>query len=932
MKTPARLLFRTALATIVVTCGPVSAAPLYWDTNGATAGSTANTTSVWGIDSVWSSSAAGDTATTGWTAGSDAYFSAGTNVTGTYTVFINGAQSANSLVFEDGTVTLNAGNSGGGTAVNNAGSLTIGAGGISLLDGLAGNATIGGSLGTLTLSASQTWNNTTANSTSARNISIAAGVQGGAADTVLTLSGTTVVNGANTYNGQITISGVVSNGSGGTLAITKTGANSATLSGTAANTYTGLTTVTAGTLTLSKSAGITAVAGDILVNGGTLTWGASNQIADTSSITVTNGAVNGNTATETFAGLTVSGGGFNTNTGKITVSGTTALSNGGLRLTVNSGGAFTTNALTLTGGASAIGATTGGNILIGGNAASISSLTVGAGGLNMSGQNIQFNQTNAGSAGSQLVLNGDFTGSGNNSIVYGTSAQTLASTINLGGVERRFAITGGTTTIGVGISNGSLRKSGTGTLTLTGGGTYAGVTNVDEGVVRVGHADALGTSAGGTVVAAGASVYLQGGVNVLNEALTITATPLTGQSAGLLNSSGSNTWGGNIVLDLTGSENNARINMTAGTLLISGNIAINSNASTGTAGLGLVLTGDGGTGTISGAITGTGASQNLIKNGNSTWVLSGTNTYSGTTRIDAGILSVSSIENNLGNSTTPISLGESSSTGTLQYTGGTTTITRGFDMRAVGLGGGVENAGSGIVTISGNVTSTGSSSVNKTFILSGAGNGIVTGQINEAVGTALMSVTKTGTGTWTIAGVNTYAGATTVTGGTLNISTSIATSSSVSATNGAIVMGGNGFIGDSASVSLGDGGILRMAGFSDIVGTLTTTGSAILDLTGGSSIITFANSSSTFGSGILTILGWNGSSTGSGSEQVNFTSSGAPLSSIFFENPDGFAAGTYSAKFVGTEVVPDALIPEPSTILTSILGAAALLSRRKRRD
>ena len=103
----------------------------------------------------------------------------------------------------------------------------------------------------------------------------------------------------NTTANILTVGGVISDGGSG-FGFTKTGAGILTLSGSAANTYTGLTTVTAGTLNLGKTAGINAIAGNVLVNGGALVLLASNQIADTSAMTISSGSFNLNSFSETF--------------------------------------------------------------------------------------------------------------------------------------------------------------------------------------------------------------------------------------------------------------------------------------------------------------------------------------------------------------------------------------------------------------------------------------------------------------------------------------------------------------------------------------------------------------------------------------------------------------------------------------------------------
>ncbi|OYW76045.1 MAG: hypothetical protein B7Z37_10555 [Verrucomicrobia bacterium 12-59-8] len=84
---------------------PAHAATLYWDTNGATVYS-GNTGGIWGVDSFWSSDERGLSSTGAYAAGSDVVFAAGIDGTGSYTVTLSPSQSASSLNFQEGHVTI----------------------------------------------------------------------------------------------------------------------------------------------------------------------------------------------------------------------------------------------------------------------------------------------------------------------------------------------------------------------------------------------------------------------------------------------------------------------------------------------------------------------------------------------------------------------------------------------------------------------------------------------------------------------------------------------------------------------------------------------------------------------------------------------------------------------------------------------------------
>ena len=109
--------------------------------------------------------------------------------------------------------------------------------------------------------------------------------------------------------GALVLSGAIS-GTG--YGITAGGAGTLELDGSTANTYTGTTTVTDGTLELDKSAATNAIAGDLVIGDNshtpTVQLEASNQISDTSNVSVNQGATfDLNGYDESMAGLTVQG-------------------------------------------------------------------------------------------------------------------------------------------------------------------------------------------------------------------------------------------------------------------------------------------------------------------------------------------------------------------------------------------------------------------------------------------------------------------------------------------------------------------------------------------------------------------------------------------------------------------------------------------------
>jgi fibronectin-binding autotransporter adhesin len=147
---------------------------------------------------------------------------------------------------------------------------------------------------------------------------------------------------------------------------------------------------------------------------------------------------------------------------------------------------------------------------------------------------------------------------------------------------------------------GNITKQGTGTFVLSGANTYDGTTTVSTGVLRALNNTALGTAAGGTTVASGAALEVDGGIALGNEGLTLSGTGIANGGA-LRSISGSNSFG-------------TRLN----TLLADTTIGVNA-----------------GTLTLSGSITG---SFSITKVGAGDLVLAATSSYTGSTTISAGTI------------------------------------------------------------------------------------------------------------------------------------------------------------------------------------------------------------------------------------------------------------------------------------------------------
>ena len=580
------------------------------------------------------------------------------------------------------------------------------------------------------------------------------------------IAATTAVSISNTNN-ESAITGVIS----GSASLTKSG--SGTLSLSASNTYAGGTTISGGTLSLDMAGSLTGTvlpdSGAITVNGGTL---ALNDLTETvGAVTLTSGAITVGTAGNTLTGTSYT---LNPSSGtdhsiSATLAGSGALTKSGVGTVTLSGANTYTGATTISAG----------TLVIGGSGSLGSGSYAG---------NISIANTNSGT------------------FQYASSAtQTLSGILS---------------------GAGAVTVSGSGALTLTGNNTYTGITTVNagstlsitpasaftqnlsggfvnNGTVNYNGSNGSGAGAGSTPTnitnASGSGAWnITSSVNpsMRNNRLVLTgAVTTSGQIT--VNNFG-NLWiNGNTVseidstspINLNGANTNLRIYGVANAVLMVGTLTGSGIVDFVDGGAGKALTlslgNDNGTGIFSGSIQNSGTSSGptvvaLVKNGTGTQTLSGANTYTGSTTISGGILSISS-DANLG--AVPGSVTASS----INLNGGTLLVTADVTL----------NSNRGITL---GASSTISVDTGDTVVYAG----IITD------GASSNGLTKAGAGTLKLVAANTYDGGTTVSAGTLGIYN-------------------NGSLGSGALTFTGDSNLLLGRAVTDITNSIVLNANATVD-------------------------------------------------------------------------------------------------------
>ncbi|EAA9321106.1 autotransporter outer membrane beta-barrel domain-containing protein [Salmonella enterica] len=392
-----------------------------------------------------------------------------------------------------------------------------------------------------------------------------------------------------------------------------------------------------------------------------------------------------------------------------------------------------------------------------------------------------------------LILNAENTYTGGTTISGGTLVATNVDALGSGDVTDNATLelnTGGTFDNAIS-GSGQVDKSGDKMLTLSGANSYSGGTLISDGTLVASNVEALGTG------------------DVTNDAVLELNTD--GTFDNVISGSGQVVKSGDETLTLSGSNTYTGGTLISGGTLVASNVeALGSGDVTNNAVLELNTGGD-----FTNNISGSGQ---VVKSGDETLTLSGANSYTGGTTISGGTLIASNVE--------ALGTGDVTDNATLEMNTG------GDFSNNIGGTGSVVKSGDKTLTLSGTNTYTGGTTISGGTLVATSVDALGSGDVTDNAVLELNTggtfdnvisgsgqVVKSGDGTLTLSGSNTYTGGTTISGGTLV------------ATN--VDALGSGDVTDDATLELNTGGTFDNAISGS--GQVVKSGDKMLTLSGANS-------------------------------------------------------------------------------------------------
>lgn len=569
--------------------------------------------------------------------------------------------------------------------------------------------------------------------------------------------------------------------------------------------------------------------------------------------------------------------------------------------------------------------------------------------------------------------------------------------------------------------NDTVTKDGTGTLRLAGNNSYGGNFTLNNGTVQIGSDTALGDGGSGIVVVNGGRMDAWDGDRSLSRSLQINGDFSVGDAAGdsestpLLTFTNANTLSGartitvdanagltlsgntsgsgsltkagagTLTLGGSGSTFNGGVNLTAGTLALTGGSSYTLGGTSSYTGSGDV--------NVSGGTfdaTGMGSANFTIDSGNALnvsggtfdWEATGTsadiaingmlNSSGGTTTISTGDdVTLGGTVNISGGTVTLNGRDDFNGTGTVNMSGGTFNV----DMTGMGSGNAALDFTNASVSLNGSGTTMNLANETGTTVLfsggtlnvqNGAAVNVTSGDVTLRNGVDFNGGTDTTKGSLTInedlyigqvdvanrpditinadsdteiakdsayapseisiinLGTITKNGAGTT---TINANINNIEASTVVINEGTLLLGDDDQLANSDDMVL-NSGTFATGGNSEILDRLTLSTSSTIDMGNGASILEFEGGG-TRTTGVLTVDNWSGIiSYGNGTDQLIF---GESLSSAFLSNVYWVDQNIWGAvQLASGEIVP---VPEPAVVITCVMIVGAIgydIRRRKK--